>query len=108
MYFFLKNQFIRKDQQFTFFCQDGDEINVCQVCSFVFNWNNERRSINYYSNLPFKNLAYAIFRKSNIPKEEYRSYGLKIKDQTISLDKLIPFEGLKDEIDVILLHGTHC
>lgn len=87
-------------------CQDGDTLSICQVCAYQFKWKATRRSITYYTNFKLKYLAHYIFKEFNIPLTEYDKYSLKTRTQFLSLDTLIPFEGIHDEIEITELQRT--
>ena len=81
-------------------CQNGDTLSICQVHKYLFQWKTTRRSITYYTNLKLEYLAYAMYREFKIPPTEYNKYRLKTKTQNLSLEELIPFEGISDEIEI--------
>lgn len=100
LYFFKDTKPVDKMQPLANQCQKGDTLFICQLHKYLFQWKATRRSITYYTNLKLEYLAYAMYREFKIPPTEYNKYRLKTKTQNLSLEELIPFEGISDEIEI--------
>lgn len=88
-------------------CTDGDLILISQICEYKTKWKGIRKNLTYYSNTALNNLYILIMNEYVIPLSDWDKYSLKAKGQFISLEALIPFDGISDEIEVAEIHGRY-
>lgn len=78
-----------------------------QICIFRIVWGDKKEDFRYYSNIELKYLLAAFLKNYNIPTIDITKYGVKIGNQIISQELVIPFEGICDTIEVIE-HKSTC
>ena len=88
-------------------CTDGDLILISQICEYKTKWKGIRKNMTYYSNTAWNNLYILIMNEYVIPLSDWDKYSLKAKGQFISLEDLIPFDGISDEIEVAEIQGSY-
>ena len=82
-------------------CTSGNTIRIMQIHVFKIVWGDKKEDFRYYSNIELKYLMAAFLSNCNIPAIDFCKYGVKIGNQIISQELLIPFEGICDTIEVI-------
>ena len=86
---------------------NGDIIYISRVFLFTIKWKNIRQKVRCNTNLSFYTLRNIICETYSIPKSDWDRYKLKARGHTISLEDLIPFRGVSDEIEVIEIQGRY-
>lgn len=87
-------------------CSSGNIIRILQIRIFKIVWGDKEEDFRYYSNIELKYLLAAFLSNYKIPAIDIPKYGVKIGNQIISQEFVIPFEGICDTIEVIEYKGT--
>lgn len=82
-------------------CPSGNIIRIMQVRIFKIVWGDKKEDFRYYSNIELKYFLAAFLSNNKIPAIDIPKYGVKIGNQIISQEFVIPFEGICDTIEVI-------
>ena len=96
---------INKSKSLDSQCDDGDLILISQICEYRTTWKGIRKNLSYFSNTYWRNLYVIILNEYAISLTDINKYKLKARGHTISLEDLIPFRGVSDEIEVIEIQG---
>lgn len=87
-------------------CSSGNIIRIMQVRIFKIVWGDKEEDFRYYSNIELKYLLAAFLSNNKIPAIDIPKYGVKIGNQIISQEFVIPFEGIFDTIEVVEYSST--
>ena len=87
-------------------CPSGNIIRIMQVRIFKIVWGDKKEDFRYYSNIELKYFLAAFLSNYKIPAIDMPKYGVKIGNQIISQEFVIPFEGICDTIEVVEYNST--
>ena len=87
-------------------CPSGNIIRIMQVRIFKIVWGDKKEDFRYYSNIELKYLLAAFLSNNKIPAIDIPKYGVKMGNQIISQELVIPFEGIFDTIEVVEYNST--
>ena len=85
--------------------KNEDLIYISRESIISVKWKNNKKIVKCNTNLSFYTLRDIICEAYSIPKIDWDKYYLKARGQFISLEALIPFGGISDEIEVAEMQG---
>ena len=106
LFFYNGNVILDKMKPLQSQCSSGNIIRIMQVRIFKIVWGDKKEDFRYYSNIELKYLLAAFLSNYKIPAIDIPKYGVKIGNQIISQEFVIPFEGIFDTIEVVEYSST--
>lgn len=85
--------------------KNEDLIYISREYYFRIKWKNIKKRLKCNTNLSFYTLRDIICEEYSILKIDWNKHTLKVGGQFISLEALIPFGGISDEIEVVEIQG---
>lgn len=86
--------------------KNEDLIYISREYYFRIKWKNSKKRLKCNTNLSFYTLRDIICEAFKIDKSDWDKHTLKARGQFISLEALIPFGGISDEIEVVEIPGS--
>ena len=87
--------------------KNEDLIYISRESNISVKWKNNKKIVKCNTNLSFYTLRDIICEAYSILKSDWDKYTLKARGQFISLEALIPFGGISDEIEVVEMQGSY-
>ena len=94
--FYKSNTRIHRNELLSNRCAIGDTLTMMRLYNYQIDWNGEKRSIRYYTNIPVQSLLDYLFEKLGIQKEEQARYKLENKGRAMRSSDLIPLDGIPE------------
>ena len=94
--FFKSNTRIHRNELLSNRCVSGDILTMMRLYNYQIDWNGEKRSIRYYTNIPVQSLLGYLFEKLEIRKEEQSKYRLETDGCKMTPSDLIPLDGIPE------------
>ena len=85
--------------------KNGDLIYISRETNIRIKWKSNKKKVKCNTNFSFYTLRDIICKTFKIPKSDWDKYALKARGQFITLEDLIPFGGISDEIEVVEMQG---
>lgn len=73
---------------------------MSQIFIYKTKYGKKNLTVPFYTNQKISKLARVLFRKYHISKKNYDKYLLTISNQFLPFEQLIPFDGIKDIIEI--------
>ena len=90
------NSRIHRNELLSNRCISGDILTMMRLYNYQIDWNGEKRSIRYYTNITVQSLLDYLFEKLGIQKEEQARYKLENKGRAMRSSDLIPLDGIPE------------
>ena len=87
--------------------KNEDLIYISREYYFRIKWKNSKKRLKCNTNLSFYTLRDIICEAFKIDKSDWDKHTLKARGQFISLEALIPFDGISGEIEVTEIQGSY-
>ena len=94
--FYKSNTRIHRNELLSYRCVSGDILTMMRLYNYQIDWNGEKRSIRYYTNIPVQSLLGYLFEKLEIRKEEQARYRLETDGCIMTPSDLIPLDGISE------------
>ena len=87
--------------------KNEDLIYISRESTISVKWKNNKKIVKCNTNISFYTLRDIICEAYSIPKIDWNKHTLKARGQFFSLEDLIPFGGISDEIEVAEIQGRY-